>query len=111
MTNSVKDAYYDTGVEEKKGVKAIADLTTGYITPTKTDPTNPITPVNPIEAAADAISGGGKSIKQITINLESLIHTNTNVFDQGQNPADAQDFMSKLTTALQMIVNDVNYAN
>lgn len=58
-----------------------------------------------------SIGSGGASVKQITINLDSIIHSNTNIFDAGQDPKDAQDFMTKLTDALQMIVNDVNYSN
>jgi hypothetical protein len=60
--------------------------------------------------ASDTITGGGKNMKSITINLGSLIHENTNNFNKGDNPADAQDFMSKLSTALQLVVNDVNYS-
>ncbi|MHB9003519.1 MAG: hypothetical protein ACYC6C_05585 [Coriobacteriia bacterium] len=63
-----------------------------------------------LEKASDSITGGGKNIKQINITLESLIHANTNIFDKGDNPADATTFMEKLTTALESIVNDVNYS-
>jgi len=63
------------------------------------------------EYASDAISGGGKSMKQIIINLNSgLIETNNNYFDKTQDPKDAGDFMSKLTNALASVVNDVNYS-
>lgn len=60
--------------------------------------------------AADAITGGGKNVKQIYINIDSLIKSNTNQFTQGQSPKDATSFMEQLTNALQMIVNDTNYA-
>jgi len=61
--------------------------------------------------ASDAIAGGGKSMKQIIINLNSgLIETNNNYFDKTQDPKDANDFMSKLTKALASVVNDVNYS-
>lgn len=61
--------------------------------------------------ASDAITGGGKSMKQIIINLNSgLIETNNNYFDKTQDPKDANDFMSKLTNALASVVNDVNYS-
>ena len=60
--------------------------------------------------ALDSITGGGKSMKQIYINIDNLVDVNNNNFTADQNPADASDFMDKLTTALQMIVNDTNYA-
>lgn len=63
-----------------------------------------------VEKAADAITGGGKNIKQIYINIDSLIKSNTNQFTPGQNPKDATTFMDQLTNALQMMVNDTNYA-
>ncbi|HPH85580.1 MAG TPA: hypothetical protein PLC48_08960 [Ferruginibacter sp.] len=64
-----------------------------------------------VDMAADAISGGGKSVKQVIIHLNSgLIETNNNYFDKTQDPKDASDFMSKLTNALASVVNDVNYS-
>lgn len=63
-----------------------------------------------LEKASDSINGGGRNVKQINITFESLIHANTNIFDKGDNPADATTFMNKLTAALESIVNDVNYS-
>lgn len=63
-----------------------------------------------VAKAADAINGGGKNVKQIYINIDSLIKSNTNQFTPGQSPKDATTFMDQLTNALQMIVNDTNYA-
>lgn len=60
--------------------------------------------------ALDSITGGGKSMKQIYINIDNLVGVNNNHFNPDQDPADATSFMEKLTTALQMIVNDTNYA-
>ncbi len=59
--------------------------------------------------AEDAISGGGRNMKVINITLDSLIANNTNVFEPGQDPAGANDFLDKLSRALTMVVNDVNY--
>lgn len=56
------------------------------------------------------IGSGGAPVKQVNIYLESLINTNNNNFEQGQGPAEATDFINKLTDALQTIVNDVNYS-
>ena len=72
-----------------------ATSTTGGTTPSK---------------AADAITGGGKNIKQIYINIDNLVGVNNNMFTKGDDPKDATSFMEKLTNALQMIVNDTNYA-
>lgn len=67
------------------------------------------TTTSPTEAL-DSITGGGKSMKQIYINIDNLVGVNNNNFTSDQDPADATSFMERLTTALQMIVNDTNYA-
>jgi hypothetical protein len=64
-----------------------------------------------VEKQLDTITGGGKKIKNIIINLDNLVGTNNNYFTKGDDPAYADNFMEKLTNALQLIVNDVNYAN
>lgn len=69
-------------------------------------PSNVTTPTK----AIDSITGGGKSMKQIYINIDNLVGVNNNHFNPDQDPADATSFMEKLTNALQMIVNDTNYA-
>ncbi len=63
-----------------------------------------------IDKATDAITGGGKQIKQIIINIDNLVGVNNNNFNKGDDPKDATSFMDKLTNALTMIVNDTNYA-
>ncbi|MDD4700013.1 MAG: hypothetical protein PHV07_07125 [Oscillospiraceae bacterium] len=60
--------------------------------------------------ALDSITGGGKSMKQIYINIDNLVGVNNNNFTADQDPGDATSFMEKLTNTLQMIVNDTNYA-
>lgn len=60
---------------------------------------------------ANEISSGGKSVKNFNITIGSLIDKNTNQFSSSSdNPETATGFMQKLSDALQMIVNDVNYA-
>lgn len=73
---------------------------------------NNSSPLDPSSStAADSITAGGKSIKTFNINIESLIGENSNYFNSSQdNPASARDFMQLLSNALQMIVNDANYA-
>lgn len=61
--------------------------------------------------ALDTITAGGKTMKNfyITIN-DGLIKEVTNHFaSSDDNPETAEDFMDKLSHALQMVVNDVNY--
>lgn len=66
---------------------------------------------NDLSTSSETISAGGKNIKNFNITIGSLIGENTNMFQSSQdNPETASDFMDKLSTALQMIVNDVNYA-
>ncbi|MGI6718316.1 MAG: phage tail tape measure protein [Bacteroidales bacterium] len=56
------------------------------------------------------ITSGGKQIKNVNISIGSLIGTNTNIFSSSKDdPASADDFMSKLSNALMQIVNDANY--
>lgn len=61
--------------------------------------------------ASDAITGGGKQVKNFYINIDSLIKENTNMFQSSSdNPQSAQGFMNNLSEALQRVVNDANYA-
>jgi hypothetical protein len=66
-------------------------------------------PLGDPQKQLDTITGGGKSIKNITVNVESLIGVNNNMFQQGQSPEEADDFITKLSNALQLVLNDVNY--
>ena len=64
-----------------------------------------------IEKAAATISGGGKSVKTFNITIGSILGENTNIFQSStDSPETAQGFLEKLSNALQMVVNDVNYA-
>ncbi|OQC36551.1 MAG: hypothetical protein BWX63_01804 [Bacteroidetes bacterium ADurb.Bin041] len=74
--------------------------------PTSFAPTNVVT-----ENVTNTITGGGRQMKNITFNIGSLVGENTNNFLPGEGPEDADDFMRKLTNALQLVMNDVNYAN
>ena len=66
---------------------------------------------NDLSTSSETISAGGKNIKNFNITIGSLIGENTNMFQSSQDsPETAGDFMEKLSMALQMIVNDVNYA-
>ena len=73
--------------------------------------TNTNTTNNYTSTASDAITGGGKQVKNFYITIGNLIGENTNMFQSSKDdPQSAQDFMSKMSEALQMVVNDVNYA-
>ena len=66
---------------------------------------------NDLSTSSETISAGGKNIKNFNITIGSLIGENTNMFQSSHDsPETAGDFMEKLSMALQMIVNDVNYA-
>lgn len=60
--------------------------------------------------ASSTISGGGKSVKNISITIDSLIGENTNFFRDTDSLEDGEDFLEKLSDALQGVVNDANYA-
>jgi len=68
------------------------------------------TTTNNPQSQLNTITGGGRSIKNVVINLGSLIAENTNIFKEGETPENAEDFIDKLTTSLQLVVNDTNYA-
>lgn len=60
---------------------------------------------------ADAITSGGKQVKNFYITIEKLLGENTNVFNSSSDdPQTAESFMEKLSNALQMVVNDVNFS-
>ena len=66
---------------------------------------------NYTSTASDAITGGGRQVKNFYINIDSLIKENTNMFQSSKDdPQSAQDFMSEMSEALQRVVNDANYA-
>ncbi|MCL2291228.1 MAG: hypothetical protein FWC34_11110 [Bacteroidetes bacterium] len=72
---------------------------------------NIINPKSYTSTASDSITGGGKQVKNFYINIGSLIGENTNMFQSSNDdPQSAQDFMGKLSEALQRVVNDANYA-
>lgn len=59
-----------------------------------------------------AISSGGKDVKNFNITInDGLVNGVQNYFNSSDdNPETASDFMWRLSNALQMILNDVNYA-
>lgn len=65
-----------------------------------------------LEDASTTISAGGKSVKNFNITInDGLVKEVVNNFNSSDDdPASAASFMDKLSDALQMIVNDVNYA-
>lgn len=69
------------------------------------------TSASAVESAAASISSGGKQIKTFNITIGNLLGKNTNIFQSStDSPETAQGFLEKLSNALQMVVNDVNYA-
>ncbi|MBR4584198.1 MAG: hypothetical protein IKO34_10405 [Bacteroidales bacterium] len=69
------------------------------------------TSASAVESAAASISSGGKQIKTFNITIGSILGENTNIFQSSSDsPETAQGFLEKLSNALQMVVNDVNYA-
>ena len=67
---------------------------------------------NDLTDASTKISSGGKNIKNFNITInDGLVNGVQNYFNSSNdNPESASDFMWRLSNALQMILNDVNYA-
>jgi hypothetical protein len=56
------------------------------------------------------LSGSPGAIRNITLNIGSMIETNNNIFEQAFD-ADPERFMDKLRVALISVLNDVNNIN
>jgi VCBS repeat-containing protein len=63
-------------------------------------------------SAVDSIAAGGKSVKNFNITInDGLIKEVQNHFNSSNdNPETAGDFMWQMSNALQMMLNDINYA-
>ena len=101
--------YSATGKAIEKLEKNIASRQSGSSDTLGIDASTSTTTNNP-QSQLNTITGGGRSIKNVVINLGSLIAENTNIFKEGETPESAEDFIDKLTTSLQLVVNDTNYA-
>lgn len=55
------------------------------------------------------LSGSPGSVRNVTINIGSMIETNQNIFEHAE--ANPEDFTEKLKAALISVLNDVNYMN
>ena len=109
---------YEAGVRQKAELQKLIDgmypkeTKTTSNTETSNDDKKTVTDsTSVIEKAAATISGGGKSVKTFNITIGSILGENTNIFQSStDSPETAQGFLEKLSNALQMVVNDVNYA-
>lgn len=86
-------------LEEKYG-------TAGKLTPIVVDPVEPEGDEPDLTSDLNTIGGGGKSIKQINITLDSLIHENNNIINN--EVTDAEGFRDRLKALLLTLLNDVN---
>jgi predicted heme/steroid binding protein len=108
--------------EVKKGKDKIAALMSLYAEPEPYGPPLPpdwnvpknqngngSTNTGNLENSAEAITGGGKGVKNFYINIENLLRENTNIFQSSSDdPASAGDFMERMKYTLEDVVNDVN---
>lgn len=77
-----------------------------------TENDNGTTITNDLSDASTSISSCGKNIKNFNITInDGLVNGVQNYFNSSDDsPESASDFMRRLSDALQMILNDVNYA-
>ena len=100
---------YNAMIDEMKPIETNPEPTGDYPTNGNSDDFSESR--SAIESAAASISSGGKQIKTFNITIGNLLGENTNIFQSSSdNPESASAFMEKLSNALQMVVNDVNYA-
>jgi len=87
----------------------IDDIKKGNIGPN--NPSNLLVPHGPTERtkAESSISGDSKVMKNLTINIDSLIKTNNNYLEAGHGD-DLEKFKDKLKAALLSVLNDMNYS-
>lgn len=58
----------------------------------------------------NTITGGGRQVKNITINLDALINENNNIFAPGEGIEQSNKLREELTALLQSVLNDTNLA-
>lgn len=77
-----------------------------------TDQSTKTTINNDLSTTSETISAGGKNVKNFNITInDGLVNGVKNYFNSSSdNPDTASDFMWRLSNALQLILNDVNYA-
>lgn len=106
---------WDTKATPKKAVdkiKAQLGITdASAVTNNITDNTENNNLQTDLSDASTKISSGGKNIKNINITInDGLINRVQNYFNSSDdNPETADDFLWRLSNALQLVVNDVNY--
>jgi hypothetical protein len=92
--------------DKLKAQLGINDNTTQTVNNNNTDLSNNLS------TASESINAGGKTVKNfnITVNDGLIKQVDNHFAGSGDNPETAGDFMFRLSQALQMILNDVNYA-
>jgi hypothetical protein len=104
----------DKNFEDIKQWDKLSDFVEGKLkySKTSTTPEGSQTPNGlDIEEASATITGGGRMVKQVNIEFDSLIGENVNHFRDTDSIEDADDFLTKLSNALQSVVNDTNLAS
>lgn len=107
----VWDSSIETFITSRKEAEHYSKLAASARGDDQTTVINNTNTNNYTSTASDAITGGGRQVKNFYINIDSLIKENTNMFQSSKDdPQSAQDFMSEMSEALQRVVNDANYA-
>lgn len=114
FVNLINDRYSQLSKDEGVDLTADKPITSGgFNSPANNDNADmgqPQPSVPSIDQSIDTITGGGRNVKNITISIDKLIETVNNEFRNGEGVAEGDDFLQKLSAALQMVVNDVNYS-
>jgi len=105
----------DKNFEDIKQWDKLSDFVEGKLKYSKTSTTPDGSPTPnglDIEEASATITGGGRMVKQVNIEIDNLIGGEiTNIFRDTDSIEDADDFLTKLSNALQSVVNDTNLAS
>lgn len=104
LVKSAASSFEDVTDEQWQRMSAFVDGRAKY---SKTmSPTDALD--SKLESAGGVITGGGRSVKHITINVESLIGVNNNMFESGETPTNKDAFLDQLKSALFGVLNDAN---
>lgn len=107
-------AFKGVNLEWDKSVnlKSVTDKLKKGLGITDQSTTTETTTNNNLSTTSETISAGGKNVKNFNITInDGLVNGVKNYFNSSNdNPDTASDFMWRLSNALQLIVNDVNYA-
>jgi len=113
FTRSEMSNYSDAKHEQEKILKMVAEMQFDSFTsetPGETEFDFDYDGNTDPDKQLNTITGGGRQVKNITINLDALINENNNIFAPGEGLEQSNKLREELTALLQSVLNDTNLA-